>query len=268
MLLFSAVLTYDLTDARRGVSGHAEAAFPAKNLATSVSLLMPAPTQPSAKAGAKALWRPILLTAGALAVLAALALYVVLGTPGPGEIFARIRGEPTIARGFVGMANFGHWRLICMPGPAPLNGLTPAPSANDPANSPNAQRANACRVNQEMPTPGDNGQPASQPAKVLIAANFSLVGQMRTPAAMLRLPPTAQPGDTINLRFDDGTIVKTMVRDCAAAECFATGALSESEWGRLASAKSLQVTFPVANRQWVLLDVPVEGLSTAIAALG
>jgi len=35
----------------------------------------------------------------------------------------------------------------------------------------------------------------------------------------------------------------------------------------LALAKSLQVTFPVADRQWVLLDLPVEGLSTAMAAL-
>jgi len=212
-----------------------------------------------------ALWRVVFFTGGALAVLAAAVFYAVLGAPPPSEILARIRGEPTIARGFVGMANFGRWRLICIPGPAPLNGLTPAPS--DGGNSAAAQKGNACRINQEMPAPEASGQASEQPAKVLIAANFSLVGERRSPAAMLRLPPTAQPGDTITLKFDDGAIVKTMVRDCAASECFATGALSEADWNRLALAKSLQVTFPVADRQWVLLDLPVEGLSTAMAAL-
>jgi invasion protein IalB len=198
-----------------------------------------------------------------LVALAAAVLYIVAGTPAPGEILARLRGEPAIARGFVGMANFGHWRLICIPGPAPLNGLTPANGNAGTA----AQKANACRINQEMPAPEAGGQASAQPAKVLIAANFSLVGERRTPAAMLRLPPTAQPGDAISLKFDDGAVVKAMVRDCAASECFATGAMSEADWNRLASAKSLQVTFPVADRQWVLLDLPVEGLSTAMAAL-
>ena len=210
------------------------------------------------------MWRAAGFTAAALAVLAAAVLYVVAGTPAPGEILARLRGEPVIARGFVGMANFGHWRLICIPGPAPLNGLTPAPG-NAAANT--AQNGNACRINQEMPAPEASGQASAQPAKVLIAANFSLVGDRRTPAAMLRLPPTAQPGDAISLKFDDGAVVKAMVRDCAASECFATGAMSEADWNRLALAKSLQVTFPVADRQWVLLDLPVEGLSTAMAAL-
>jgi invasion protein IalB len=207
------------------------------------------------------------LMSGGLAILAALAFYVVLGAPAPGEILARLRGEPAIARGFIGMANFGHWRLICIPGPAPLNGLTAPPSGNAATNANAAQAGNACRINQEMPAPSEKDQAAPQPAKVLIAANFSLVGEKRTPAAMLRLPATAQPGDAISLRIDDGTTIKTMVRDCAQSECFATGGLSEADWNRLASARSLQVTFPVAGRQWVLLDLPVEGLSTAMAAL-
>jgi invasion protein IalB len=198
---------------------------------------------------------------GGLAILAALAFYVVLGAPAPGEILARLRGEPAIARGFIGMANFGHWRLICMPGPSPLSAGSDSPGATS------AATGNACRINQEMPAPQAKEEAASQPPKVLIAANFSLVGVKRMPAAMLRLPATAQPGDTISLRFDDGTSVKTMVRDCAAAECLATGALSEADWNRLASAKSLQVTFPVAAGQWVRLDLPVEGLATAMAAL-
>jgi len=215
----------------------------------------------------RALWRTVLLTLGGLALLAAAAFYVVLGAPSGTEILARLRGEPAIARGFIGMANFGHWRLICVPGPPSLDGLTPAVAgeAVSAAGAPSAN--NACRINQEMPAPQDKDETAAQPAKVLIAANFSLVGVRRTPAAMLRLPPTAQPGDAISLRFGDGATIKTMVRDCAAAECLATGVLSEADWNRLASAKRLQVTFPVAGRQWVLLDLPVEGLATAIAAL-
>jgi invasion protein IalB len=216
----------------------------------------------------RAIWRTVLITGAGLALTAATAFYVVLGAPSVPEILARLRGEPAIARGFIGMANFGHWRLICIPGPAPLNGLTPPTAASGPGGGINAAPGNnACRVNQEMPAPQDKGESSSEPAKVLIAANFSLVGVRRMPAAMLRLPPTAQPGDTIALRFDDGSTIKTMVRDCAAAECLATGALSEADWDRLASAKSLQVTFPVAGRQWVLLDLPVEGLATAMAAL-
>src|SRR5215467_13116337 len=90
----------------------------------------------------RAIWRTVLLTGGGLALLAAAAFYVVLGTPSMTEIVARLRGEPAIARGFIGMANFGHWRLICIPGPAPLNGLTPPPSATD-TTAPSGN--NACR---------------------------------------------------------------------------------------------------------------------------
>jgi len=203
--------------------------------------------------------------AAALSLVTAAVLYVIIGSPA--EILARLRGEPAIARGFVGMASFGHWRLICTPGPVPLDGLGAPPPGNATVTAAATRTGNACRINQEMPAPQENNEAASQPAKVLIAANFSLVGGRRTPAAMLRLPATARPGDVISLRFDDGATIKTMVRDCASAECFATGGLSEAEWDHLASAKSLQVTFPVAGRQWVLLDLPVEGLSTAMAAL-
>jgi invasion protein IalB len=84
---------------------------------------------------------------------------------------------------------------------------------------------------------------------------------------MLRLPATAHPGDAIDLRFDDGAVVQTMVRDCAATECLAVATLTASEWNHLSTARSLQVSFPISGRQWVLLDLPVDGLSTAIAAL-
>jgi len=53
----------------------------------------------------------------------------------------------SIASGFVGMANFGHWRLICVRGPAPLQGLLAA-SAKE--NKSGQASGNACRVNQEI----------------------------------------------------------------------------------------------------------------------
>src|ERR1051326_2578344 len=172
---------------------HAEAPSPAKNRLTSKhwlvgSRLMAAPDQSSrGPAGTKsAVWQTLLFTGGALAIVAAAAFYVVLGAPSPGEILARLRGEPAIARGFIGMANFGHWRLICIAGPAPLNGLTP-PAAGSDTPKAATSRANACRINQEMPAPQDKADAGSQPAKVLIATNFSLIGAKRTPAAMLRL---------------------------------------------------------------------------------
>src|ERR1051326_6695445 len=160
---------------------HAEAPSPAKNRLTSKhwlvgSRLMAAPGQSSrGAAGTKsAVWQTLLFTGGALAIVAAAVVCVVLGAPSPGEILARLRGQPAIARGFIGMANFGHWRLICMPGPAPLNGLTPASPPSEGAATP--QTGNACRVNQEMPAPQGKDEAATQSAKVLIAANFSLVG--------------------------------------------------------------------------------------------
>jgi|GEM_PF-2299933 len=228
-------------------------------------MAVPRSSLPQATGGKRVtVWRAAMLTGSGLALFAVAALYVVLGTPSAGDILARVRGEPSITRGFIGMAQFGQWRLICAPGPAPLNGLTPPAGVPAPVNAP---AANACRINQEMPAPQEKEVAASQAAKVLIAANFSLVGERRSPVAMLRLPPTARPGDVIAVRFDDGTTVKTVVRDCAEAECFATGALTEGDWTRLTVARSLQVTFPVAGRQWVLLDLSVEGLPAAIAAL-
>jgi invasion protein IalB len=99
-----------------------------------------------------------------------------------------------------------------------------------------------------------------------VAVNFSLVGPRRTPSAMLRLPPTAQAGDIITLRFDDSSVVKTMVRDCADTECLAAGTLSPEDWQHLSATNSLQVTFPALARQWVILNLPVQGLAAAIDA--
>jgi len=216
--------------------------------------------------------RAALTAVGALAAVALAAFYLMLGTPGPAELLAMIRGEQRIAPGFIGVANFGQWRLICMPAPQTLDelGAAAAPAAAG-AEAAKTARANACRVNQEMPAPEQNSAPGDAtgetPRQVIIAANFSLVGAKRTPAAMLRLPSTARAGDVITLRFDDETEVRTMVRACAGTECMAAGTLSDADWTRLSAARSFQVTFPAAGRQWVLLNLPVEGLAAAIAAM-
>jgi invasion protein IalB len=127
--------------------------------------------------------------------------------------------------------------------------------------------ANACRINQEMPeNPASAPSPAQVPGQVIVAVNFSLVGPRRTPSAMLRLPPTARAGDVIALRFDDSSVVKTMVRDCADSECLAAGTLSPEDWRHLSTTNSLQVTFPTLARQWVILNLPVQGLAAALDA--
>lgn len=84
---------------------------------------------------------------------------------------------------------------------------------------------------------------------------------------MLRLPPTARAGDIITLRFDDSSVVKTMVRDCADTECLAAGTLAPEDWQHLSTTNSLQLTFPALARQWVILNLPVQGLAAAIDAL-
>jgi invasion protein IalB len=174
-------------------------------------------------------------------------------------MFNVVSDRGRIVPGFVGMANFGHWRLICVRGPAPLKRLIAA----SPAANKNAQQTgNACRVNQEIRAPG-----APQDSEVLAAANFGLLGAKRTPALMLRLPPTAETGDPVRLRVDDGDIVTTMVRECADGECLAAGSLSAAEWDKLSQARTLQIAFPAAGKQAVLLDLPVDGLRDAIAAM-
>ncbi len=170
--------------------------------------------------------RTLILLGMALAVAALAAVYFVIGTPTAAEFFAMARGGQRITSGFIGVAEFGRWRLICIPGPPSLNGLgasaTPAQAA-EPIPQPGS--GNACRINQEMPASGESPAPGPPPAQVIVAANFSLVGPRRTPSAMLRLPPTARAGDVITLRFDDLSVVNTMVRDCDAKECLAAGTL-------------------------------------------
>jgi invasion protein IalB len=221
---------------------------------------------PDGKIRKRALRRTALFLGGAFLAVAIPALYFVLGAPSAAELVSMSRGQPRIVPGFIGMAKFGQWRLICVPGPSRPEGLGAPTPASAPATA-KAVISNACRINQEMPASPQNPASAEAPVPVIVAANFRLVGPKRMPAAMLRLPVTARPGDPVGLRFDDGSVVQTMVRDCAKTECLAAGTLTQADWEHLSTAKSLQVTFPVTGRQWVLLDLPLQGLSTAIAAL-
>jgi invasion protein IalB len=219
--------------------------------------------------------RTLILFGVALAVTALAAFYFLIGAPAPAALFAMARGGPRIAPGFVGVAEFGRWRLICVPGPAPLDGLGASAAAAQPAQPAAAPASgNACRINREMPASGDSpaaasttNVPAQVPGQVIVAVNFSLVGPRRTPSAMLRLPPTARAGDVITLRFDDSSMMKTMVRDCDANECLAAGTLTPDDWTHLSATNSLQLTFPALARQWVILNLPIEGLAAAIDAL-
>jgi len=203
----------------------------------------------------------------ALAVMALAALYFALGAPVPSELFAMARGEgQRIIPGFIGVAEYGRWRVICVPGPSSLDGLD-ASTAPGPQPNVKPSGGNACRINQEMPASAESPSGPPSPSQVIVAVNFSLVGPRRTPSAMLRLPPTARAGDVITLRFDDSSLVKTMVRDCADTECLAAGTLSPEDWQHLSATNSLQLTFPALARQWVILNLPVQGLAAAIDAL-
>ncbi|HEY4264149.1 MAG TPA: hypothetical protein VGM72_02440 [Micropepsaceae bacterium] len=194
------------------------------------------------------MWRPVLFLGGAFLAVAALTLATVLGTAGLAGLFGAGPEAKAIAPGFVGVANFGEWRLICVPGPVQLDSLSTT-SAPDPA-VPAKTHANACRINQEMMAPQQNPRTGEKPGQVIVATNLSLIGLKQTPAAMLRLPVTARPGDMVGFRFDDGAMAQTKVRDCAATECLAAWTLSGSDWRHLSAARSLQVIFPATGRQW------------------
>jgi invasion protein IalB len=206
------------------------------------------------------------LIIGALAAVTAAGLYGFIYSTLSSGIFAAMAGGQRIEPGFIGVADFGRWRLICIPGPPTLDGVNPtetSASAGQPK-----QSGNSCRINQEIAEPDEENaaaQTEQNPRRVIIAANFSLLG--RQPAIMLRLPATARDGDVITLHFDNRASVTTIVRDCKPEECVAAGSLTSADWSRLSATKTLQVSFPVLHRQWVLLNVPVDGLSTAIAAL-
>src|SRR4051812_29858735 len=74
-----------------------------------------------------------------------------------GNVASAITGRTPIRQGFIGMSDFGDWRLICVPGP---NARIPAPRADEAE----AAKTNSCRLNQEVAAP-------EEPSRILIAAN-------------------------------------------------------------------------------------------------
>ena len=155
-----------------------------------------------------------------------------------------------VEAGFIGVANFGQWRLICVRGPTLA---TPGESASS------VTAANACRINLEL-------RVDERPNEVIVSANLRLVGPLRQPALMLRLPGTFNTGNAIALDLGE-RILETTVRDCAPEECMAASTLSDSDWNYLTTAKSMKVIFPLAGGQSAFVNLPVEGLADAAAAL-
>ena len=199
-----------------------------------------------------------------VAVAAGAAVSYVGASLRPG-LLALGKDQPRIEPGFIGVADFGKWRLICVPAPSMMEGLGPLAQPGAPPAPVRKATGNSCRINGEMAAPAAApDSKASSP--VIFAANFSLVGPKRMPAAMLRLPATARPGDAISLRLDDQSAIKTIVRECAT-ECLAAGDLTSADWTHLSTTKSLQVTFPAPGGQLVLLDLPIPGLADALGAL-
>jgi hypothetical protein len=208
--------------------------------------------------------RRSLLLGSVVAVAAAAAVSYVGASLRPG-LLAFGKAQPRIQPGFIGIADFGKWRLICVPAPSMMEGLGPLAQPGAPPAPAQKAKGNTCRINGEMVAPAAAPDSKST-SPVIFAANFSLVGPKRMPAAMLRVPATARPGDAISVRFEDQATIKTIVRECAT-ECLAAGDLTSADWAHLSTAKSLQVTFPAAGGQLVLLDLPVSGLADAIGAL-
>ncbi|MCH8858432.1 MAG: invasion associated locus B family protein [Proteobacteria bacterium] len=204
--------------------------------------------------------RAIVIVVSAVVVLAT--AYIGAGSPplpnNLADLNMAISGEDAVSLGFTGTFEFGAWRLICVPGPQPAPAGSVDTRTVDPRNE--TQPRNTCRVNQEVTARNDTSH-------VIMAANLSLVGLQQRPALMLRLPPTARPGDRIVVWLDDSEAVETSVRDCLVDECIAASDLSQAQWRRLIGAQSLQITFPTIDGQTAFVDLAVDGLVEAVAAM-
>jgi len=172
------------------------------------------------------------------------ALYLVIpAAPGlaPGAKYSPITGE--VDAGFVGIVNFGHWRLICDPASDKLR----------------ARQENICRVNQEVSI-------KDRPNEVILAANLRVLGSAQHAVLALRLPPTARVGDKILLRFG-GYVLKVPVHECSAAQCLARTELNTDGWGELLDAAAIEAVLPASQDRRALVDIPVDGLAQAAAAM-
>jgi len=175
------------------------------------------------------------------------------------DLNAAISGEDAVAPGFVGVLEFGAWRLICAPGPqSALPALSSELQSIDPIEEPGT--TNTCRVNQEVGA-------SDTPGHVILAVNLSMIGPQRRPALMLRIPSTAHAGDAITVEMSNAEAMQTMVRECFLDECVAANDLSQADWRSLIDTEMLQITFPSIDGQTAYVDLPVEGLAEAVAAM-
>lgn len=196
----------------------------------------------------------IVLFSAALLVVA----YIAAGSPklptGLAELSSALTRRSDVQPGFVGVQNFGAWRLICVEAPSiavpPLADAAPA----EPI------KASACRLNQEVPA-------QDEPGRVVLSANLSTVGPRASPALMLRLPGSFRSGDSILLRIDDTDVLRSSVRDCTEFECVAANDLSEEDWARIIAAQDIQVNFPMSDGKQVYVKLGVDGLADGAAAL-
>jgi invasion protein IalB len=198
--------------------------------------------------------RPVLLGIAFAAVTAfaaaAIAYAMLGGLPFGGGAPPRAAALP---RGYVGMASFGAWRLICSP-------RAPRPASPQPAAAAAPTPSNQCRINHEVVD-------ATRPGEVIVAANLVLAGPAGKPAVVFRLPRTAHDGDEVVLRADRTSRARAIVRGCTEGECVAVGELTADGWERVVAAGTLQVAFPARNRQRVLVEIPTRGLADAAAAM-
>lgn len=173
------------------------------------------------------------------------ALYLLIpAAPGLAPAAAKyspITGE--VEAGFVGIVNFGHWRLICDPVSDKIR----------------ARQENICRINQEVST-------KDRPNEVILAANLRLLGRTQRAALALRLPPTARVGDKIVLRFGE-YVLKVPVHECSAVQCLARAELDGESWSELLDAAAMQAVLPASKGRRALIDIPVDGLAQAAAAM-
>lgn len=207
--------------------------------------------------------RSIIIAAVVLGVAAVAIAYFGLADRRFGENDA---DPATYAPGYVGTSAFGDWVLICTPA---AETATPPVSFDIPDAGAKANAIEStCRIRYEAYAANDQQSAAAdQDPRVILDISLSRVGPNRSPALMLRLPPTLAEGDPVTIRTRGDFSFEVLARDCSAEECVAAGSLSEEEWDRLVEASGIQVVFPLDETQRVAVDVSDNGLRDALTVL-
>ncbi|MGQ0741816.1 MAG: invasion associated locus B family protein [Alphaproteobacteria bacterium] len=191
----------------------------------------------------KVFQRLALLGALLVAVVAIPALYNLIPSApalAPRASDMAIAGE--VEAGFVGILNFGNWRLICEPV------------------GEGSKAENICRINQEVSA-------RDRPSEVILAANFRMLRKAQRTVLVMRLPITANAGDKVVLRFGD-YVLKIPVQECTDGQCLARAELDFETWEGLLRSTAVQAVLPAAEGRRAMVDIPVDGLAQAAAALG